>query len=79
VIVLHDHGVTTDWTRGMAGLGYGGLGTSELTRLHAHGVTTDFVRSLQEAGHRNLSAEDLIRAATRGPEALGRPAERVGV
>jgi bla regulator protein blaR1 len=60
LIAMSSQGVTPEWLRGMAALGYTNLSGGEIAALASQGITPDYVRGLARAGYPRLSAGQLV-------------------
>jgi hypothetical protein len=65
LVRLFDRGVTPEYVRDLAGVGFSKLSVDKLIRTREHGVDADYVRGLR-AGGLKLSLEDYIKAHDRG-------------
>jgi beta-lactamase regulating signal transducer with metallopeptidase domain len=72
VVDMRIQGVTTEYARELAELGYGGLSGRELIRMWRGRVTPAFVRSVRDAGYRDVPPEVLITMRRRGIEDTAR-------
>jgi beta-lactamase regulating signal transducer with metallopeptidase domain len=64
--VLADYGVTKDYVRGLASLGYEDLSEGKLIALRSHGVSVSFVEELKDLGYEHLSVSRLIMLRSQG-------------
>jgi hypothetical protein len=60
------HGVSIEFIRELAGLGYRGLGPSELVAMRIHGVKPAVVRELAALGYDRLTAHQLTQIGVHG-------------
>lgn len=60
LIAMSQQGVTPQWLREMAALGYTNLSGGEITALAVQDITPDYVRELARAGYPRLSAGQLV-------------------
>ncbi len=60
LIAMSQQGVTPQWLREMAALGYTNLSGGEITALAVQGVDASYVRGLSQAGYPHLSAGQII-------------------
>jgi hypothetical protein len=64
--VLADYGVTQDYIRCLASLGYEGLSEGKLIALRSNGVSISYVEGLKDLGYEGLSASRLIMLRSQG-------------
>ena len=64
--VLADYGVTQDYVRRLASLGYEGLSEGRLIALRSNGVSVSYVEGLKELGYEGLSVSRLILLRSQG-------------
>ncbi len=60
------HGINTDYLRGLRSLGYDRLALEQLVRLRQHGVDAGYIRDLGWLGYRRLPIEELVRLRQHG-------------
>ncbi|CAM3280069.1 hypothetical protein SPAN111604_14530 [Sphingomonas antarctica] len=60
LVAMSTQGVTAEWLRDMAKLGYSGLSGGEITALAVQGIGPDYVRGMAAAGYPRLSTGQLI-------------------
>jgi bla regulator protein blaR1 len=65
-LMLADYGVTNDYIRCLAELGYEGLSQGQLIALRSNGVSASYVEGLQELGYEHLSVSRLIMLRSQG-------------
>lgn len=58
---LIGHGVTPEYVRQLASLGYRDVSAEDIIRLSNHDIGIAWIRDVQAAGYREASVEDLIR------------------
>lgn len=66
LVAISTHGVTPEWLREMAALGYTDLTGSKIAALAVHGIGPDDVRAMAAAGYPRLSAGQLIALRVQG-------------
>jgi len=66
LIAMSQQGVTPQWLREMAALGYTNLSGGEITALAVQGVDASYVRGLSQAGYPHLSAGQIIAMRVQG-------------
>jgi beta-lactamase regulating signal transducer with metallopeptidase domain len=66
LIAMSQQGVTPQWLREMAALGYTNLSGGEITALAVQGVDAAYVRGLSQAGYPHLSAGQIIAMRVQG-------------
>jgi bla regulator protein blaR1 len=68
-----DYGVTAEYVRRLAELGYDGLSDAKLVALRTSGVSPSYVAALKEAGYEALSVSRLIMLRSHGvtPDYVG--------
>ena len=71
---MRSQGITPDYVRGLADLGYKGIELPLLIGLRSQGVTPEYVRGLKAAGYEGLPAPLLIELRSHGRHAGVRPA-----
>ena len=64
--VLADYGVTKDYIRCLASLGYEGLSEGKLIALRSNGVSVSYVEGLKDLGYEGLSVSRLIMLRSQG-------------
>jgi beta-lactamase regulating signal transducer with metallopeptidase domain len=64
--VLADYGVTKDYIRCLASLGYEDLSEGKLIALRSNGVSVSYVEGLKDLGYEGLSASRLIMLRSQG-------------
>jgi beta-lactamase regulating signal transducer with metallopeptidase domain len=64
--VLADYGVTKDYIRRLASLGYEGLSEGKLIALRSNGVSVSYVEGLKDLGYEGLSVSRLIMLRSQG-------------
>jgi len=64
--VLADYGVTKDYIRGLASLGYEDLSEGKLIALRSNGVSVSYVEGLKDLGYVGLSVSRLIMLRSQG-------------
>ncbi|HEY2946103.1 MAG TPA: M56 family metallopeptidase [Vicinamibacteria bacterium] len=64
--VLADYGVTKDYIRGLATLGYEDLSEGKLIALRSNGVSVSYVEGLKDLGYEGLSVSRLIMLRSQG-------------
>ena len=64
--VLADYGVTKDYVRGLASLGYEDLSPGKLIALRSNGVSVSYVEELKDLGYDHLSVSRLIMLRSQG-------------
>jgi beta-lactamase regulating signal transducer with metallopeptidase domain len=64
--VLADYGVTQDYIRCLARLGYEGLSEGRLIALRSNGVSVSYVEGLKDLGYEGLSVSRLILLRSQG-------------
>jgi beta-lactamase regulating signal transducer with metallopeptidase domain len=64
--VLADYGVTNDYIRCLASLGYENLSEGKLIALRSNGVSISYVEGLKDLGYGGLSASRLIMLRSQG-------------
>jgi hypothetical protein len=65
-LVLADYGVTTDYVRCLAELGYDELSEGKLIALRSNGVSASYVEGLKELGYESLSVSRLVMLRSQG-------------
>ena len=63
---LADYGVTRDYVRRLASLGYGDLSAGKLIALRSSGVSASYVEELKELGYERLSVSRLMMLRSQG-------------
>jgi len=66
LVRARDHGVTADFVRELAALGYPNLTLDQLIRMRDHGVTPDYAKALKALGYDGLAVEDLVTLRDHG-------------
>ena len=66
LVRARDHGVTVEFVREMAALGYTNLTLDNLIRIRDHGVTPDYAKALKALGYDRLAVEDLVMLRDHG-------------
>jgi len=63
---LADYGVTNEYVRGLASLGYEDLSEGKLIALRSNGVSVSYVEELKDLGYDHLSVSRLIMLRSQG-------------
>ena len=76
LVRMRDHGVSVEFVRELAALGYPKLSVDALVRLRDHGVSPGYVRELKALGYDRLTPDDLVMLRDHGADARADQAAR---
>ena len=66
LVNARDHGISADYVKEMAALGYARLPLDQLIKMRDHGVSVDYVTELKAMGYEKIAPQDLVTLRDHG-------------